>query len=1418
MSWAEASSGITFHGRIIKADDTPLISVASEFRIRIKSPGAESCLLWEETQIRPMPAAERGSFTLTIGDDSLPSPAVRNVTSIINSATSLVFQLPEVFTNGPNYTGLNCASGSNYASLSLHGRVMQVAFSETAGSGLWEEIPEMKINYVPMAYQSEKLGGRSATEFLKIASYPSQAVLSNTQVDTLLGLVNGTATNYLRPSDAFLGDVTGPSTATLVSRIRGVNVVATAPTINQVLKFNGTNWVPSADDTGGALSDASYSAKGVVQGLTDEATSGIRLVSGVISLPNLITAGSAGSASLVPVISYDTKGRITSVTSAAVDDTSKLPLAGGTMSGAINMGNQNITNINSVAATNFSGRNLVLNDNDTHTVTIRTPADIIASYALTLPADDGAPGEVLTTNGAGILSWSASGAASNAFVQDGNSFAAAATLGTNDLNSLNFETNNATRMSLTADGALLLSGTSGATPASGAGTRMMWIPAKSAFRAGTVSGADWDDANIGDDSVAFGFNNEASGPYSTVSGGFNITASGDSAVAAGGNNITASGLASTVSGGSSNLASGLYATVSGGFGNSASNYGSTIGGSLNNSIGLYASVLGGSSNNAAGDYSVSSGRNMQLSAAADRTFAWGHSLIPVTITQPDAFIIYSGDVGMGNINPSSKLDISGATTVRGMAAPAVSPAGQGRIYFDSTSNKFRVSQNGAAYTDLVGAGGSGDILNNGNTNAAAITIGTNDNFGLNFETNGTTKLSIAANGEVSATGNSGAETTFTASKSLNGGSNLNNNIATSRSILSAIFAAGDQTSGYMRAHENLVLFNTTRNIFDLSGSLSQATYQASNNTVTAQTLMGSQSSAINGGFGNVNNSYGIRANVVNGASTTTNAFGGDFNVTQNDSGFFSKTISNAKAMNASVSIVGDGFVTNAYGLYVDTIQGTNKWSIYTSDVTAPVSFGSAFDMRGMAAPAVSAAGQGRIYFSTAENKFKVSQNGAAYVDLVGAGGGVSGTGTTNVIPRFTASTTLGDSAISDNGTVVSSTRPISVATGQNYQINGSRVLGIHNTDSLAVGTGANNASTTGQNTAVGFNAHNNNATGGENTAVGFSAASAIQSGSFRNTVVGSQAMAANTTGGSDNVAIGYAAGPKSGSSSVAWSVFVGGESGKNTEGGSANTFIGRRTGTTTLGTVLNNATAIGYNANVDASNSVVLGGNNVNLGISEVTAPTSKLDYQGAMTVRSIAAPAVSAAGTGRIYFDSTSNKFRVSQNGGAYADLVGAGGGSGDILNNGNSLTADVTIGTNDGFGLNLETAGSSRVQINSSGQIGVGRAPAANTRMAVQGAVVSTTNIINSGGVIDLSLSNTHLLKSPGTASLTLQNMVDGGTYTLFITDTTSQTYTFSGCTNTFFSPANSATTFRSSYTITTVVDGSDTLCFIAWSTGFN
>ncbi|HEU0052004.1 MAG TPA: hypothetical protein VFQ39_02460, partial [Longimicrobium sp.] len=83
-------------------------------------------------------------------------------------------------------------------------------------------------------------------------------------------------------------------------------------------------------------------------------------------------------------------------------------------------------------------------------------------------------------------------------------------------------------------------------PIEGAGTRMMWYPRKAAFRAGGISGTQWDAANIGEYSVAIGQDVRASAS-NAVAFGLRSTAAQQSSFAAGEDN-TASGAASVALG------------------------------------------------------------------------------------------------------------------------------------------------------------------------------------------------------------------------------------------------------------------------------------------------------------------------------------------------------------------------------------------------------------------------------------------------------------------------------------------------------------------------------------------------------------------------------------------------------------------------------------------------------------------------------------------------------------------------------------------------------------------------------------------------------------------------------------------------------------------------------------------------------
>jgi hypothetical protein len=311
------------------------------------------------------------------------------------------------------------------------------------------------------------------------------------------------------------------------------------------------------------------------------------------------------------------------------------------------------------------------------------------------------------------------------------------------------------------NGAILASGVTGETPTSGTGTRMMWIPAKSAFRAGYVNGTQWDDANVGIYSTAMGYGTIASGEYSTAMGyrttasGILSTAMGSDTIASGyistaiGNYVTASGPRS-IAMGSDATASGDYSTAMGAYTIASGNISTAMGyfttaqpyASL--AIGRYNVVSGDSANWVPteplfiiGNGTDESNRSNAMTVLKNGNVGIGtstpeaklHSLSAGTTQLKLGYdasnyndftvqnngdlqiatnggaatlaLTASGRVGIGITAPNTALDVNGAFSMRGMSAPAASPAGQGRLYFDSTANKLKFSENGVAYENIA---------------------------------------------------------------------------------------------------------------------------------------------------------------------------------------------------------------------------------------------------------------------------------------------------------------------------------------------------------------------------------------------------------------------------------------------------------------------------------------------------------------------------------------------------------------------------------------------------------------------------------------------------------------------------------------------------------------------------------------------
>lgn len=146
-----------------------------------------------------------------------------------------------------------------------------------------------------------------------------------------------------------------------------------------------------------------------------------------------------------------------------------------------------------------------------------------------------------------------------------------------------------------AKGILAVGTETGFTIPSGAGIRLMWIPAKAAFRTGFVTTDQWDTANIGNTSFATGYDPIASG-VGSVAIGYSPIASNTGSVAMGTSTIS-SGVGSFAAGGST-VASGDSSTAFGS-GSTASGDDSTVSG--------VGSVASGRGSFALGFYTVASG-------------------------------------------------------------------------------------------------------------------------------------------------------------------------------------------------------------------------------------------------------------------------------------------------------------------------------------------------------------------------------------------------------------------------------------------------------------------------------------------------------------------------------------------------------------------------------------------------------------------------------------------------------------------------------------------------------------------------------------------------------------------------------------------------------------------------------------------
>jgi hypothetical protein len=292
-------------------------------------------------------------------------------------------------------------------------------------------------------------------------------------------------------------------------------------------------------------------------------------------------------------------------------------------------------------------------------------------------------------------------------------------------------------------------------PASGAGSRMMWYPAKAAFRVGAVDGTQWDKDSIGRYSFSSGYDTKSVGIYST-SIGFQTNASGLAATSMGngttaiGSNSTSMGF-QTIASGSNSTSMGYHTTASNG-GAISMGYFTTASGSVSTSMGNN-STASGSVSTSMGNNTIASGYNstcmgLYTISKANASFTTGN--YNDDLDTPDPYVVAPGDrifqIGNGSsasartnaltVLRNGNMGIGNNNPLRPLSFPAsfgekilFYPGGAGEVGIGVYGNELRL------HADNPGA---------------KVSFGTQTNAGVftevgKFEINGTYALSVFGN-------------------------------------------------------------------------------------------------------------------------------------------------------------------------------------------------------------------------------------------------------------------------------------------------------------------------------------------------------------------------------------------------------------------------------------------------------------------------------------------------------------------------------------------------------------------------------------------------------------------------------------------------------------------------------------------------